>query len=92
MVYLSFITESYAIEGRGWAICCDAVAKAVNIRVGDAIELRSPNRKEIRTLVLGIALFYDSNPDLSFEPLSILISKDVPRSFVERGVEVWKVS
>jgi hypothetical protein len=84
--FLFKIQEAFQLEAIGLVVEVDIKFKDANLKNGDEIELRPPDRPALITKVASIAMFNPSDPERLF---SFSLPKDLNKKDVPIGTEVW---
>jgi hypothetical protein len=87
---LFHVAELIDIRGRGLVVAADIPVSKANfkLRIGDAVEFVRPDGSRLRPVVRGIEMVNPYNPDRSF---ALLVGREVAKSDIEPGAEVWQV-
>lgn len=80
------VRDTFWIEKRGLVLTTDIKPQQVELRRGDAIELRRPDGSSVITRVVGIERAIPYDPERT---LAILLPNDILKEDVPIGTEVW---
>ena len=88
MEYLSKVADAFQIHGRGLVLVPEQPESDFQVRVGIALELRTPDGRSLSTHITGVEFL---KPSLGAEPcrMAFLITRDIGKNDVPAGTEIW---
>jgi hypothetical protein len=88
MEFLSTVESAFAIKGRGLVLVPKKPENDFLVRVGIALELRTPDGRSLRTHITGVEFL---KPLLGHGPcaMAFLITRDIGKDDVPPGTEIW---
>ena len=86
--FLSKVESTFQIHGRGLVLVPKKPETDFRIRVGIALELRTPDGRSLRTHITGVE-FLKPLPGHGPWGMAILITRDIAKYEVPAGTEIW---
>jgi hypothetical protein len=84
--FLFTIQETFQLEAIGLVVVVNIKFKDANLKNGDEIELRQPERPPLITKVEAIPMYNPYDPERLF---SFSLPKSINKNDVSIGTEVW---
>jgi hypothetical protein len=88
MEFLSKIADTFQVPGRGLVLVPEKPETDFLIRVGTALELRTPDGRCLKTRITGVESLRESL-ETPRRRMTILITRDIGKNDVPTGTEIW---
>ena len=80
------VQETFKLKDVGLVIVADNLARGLNLKIGDELELRRPDGTSLMTTVDSLPLLCPFDPE---RQLPISLPKGIGKEDVPIGTEVW---